>query len=112
MTVDQVARTAGIVIAVVPIVVVLAVWAVRRIRFVRRATAAQRWLARPGALELFALRALTGQSLARLGALGPDPAGGFRRGDPPTLRALAELELHACGLAPRPGGEWPADVSV
>jgi len=39
MTVDQVARTAGIVIAVVPIIVVLAVWAVRRIRFVRRATA-------------------------------------------------------------------------
>ena len=112
MTVDQVARTAGIVIAVVPIVVVLAVWAVRRIRFVRRATAAQRWLARPGGLELFALRALAGQSLARLGALGPDPAGGFRRGDPPTLRALAELELHACGLAPRRGGEWPADVSV
>ena len=52
-TVDQVSRTVGVLTAVVPIVVVLAVWAVLRIRFIRRATAARRWLSRPGARELF-----------------------------------------------------------
>jgi hypothetical protein len=59
MTVDQVSGVVGVVVSVVPILAVLAVWAVVRTRFVRRATAAQQWLAQPGALELFALRALT-----------------------------------------------------
>ena len=45
----------------------------------------------------------------RPGRLGSgDPAGGFRRGDPAALDALAALELRACGLAPRPGEGWPA----
>jgi hypothetical protein len=59
MTVDQVSSVVGVVVAVVPILAVLAVWAVVRIRFVRRATGAQRWMGRPGALELFAVRALS-----------------------------------------------------
>lgn len=110
MTVDQVARAAGIVVAVVPILVVVAIWALLRTRFVSRATTAQRWLDRPGALELFALRALTRQPLDRLEHLGPDPAGRFRSGDPATLRALANVELATFGLAPRRDEEWPADA--
>jgi hypothetical protein len=107
-----VSRAAGVLVAVVPIVLVLAVWAVLRIRFVRRASAAQRWLSRPGARELFALRALTRQRLDRLERLVGDPAGGFRHGDPAALDALAALELRACGLAPRPAEGWPGAVSA
>jgi hypothetical protein len=106
MTVDQVSSVAGVVVSVVPILAVLAVWAVVRSRFVRRATAAQQWLAQPGALELFALRALTRQSLRRLHRVGPHPAGRFRSGDRATLRALADLELDRCALAPRSDEEW------
>jgi hypothetical protein len=106
VTVDQVSGVAGLVVAAVPILAVLAVWAVVRTRFVRRATAAQHWLAQPGALELFALRALSRQSLRRLERVGPDPAGQFRSGDRGTLRALADLELDRCGLAPRSDEEW------
>jgi hypothetical protein len=106
VTVDQVSSVAGLVVAAVPILAVLAVWAVVRTRFVRRATAAHHWLAQPGALELFALRALSRQSLRRLERVGPDPAGQFRSGDRGTLRALADLELDRCGLAPRSDEEW------
>jgi hypothetical protein len=106
VTVDQVSGVAGLVVAAVPILAVLAVWAVVRTRFVRRATAAQHWLAQPGALELFALRALSRQSLRRLERVGPDPAAQFRSGDRGTLRVLADLELDRCGLAPRSDEEW------
>jgi hypothetical protein len=106
MTVDQVSSVVGVVVAVVPILTVLAVGAVVRIRFVRRATAAQRWMSRPGALELFAVRALRRQPLRRLERVGPDPAGGFRSGDRTTLRVLADLELDRCGLAPKTDEEW------
>ena len=106
MTVDQVSSVAGVVVSVLPILAVLAVLAVVRTRFVRRATAAQQWLAQPGALELFALRALTRQSLRRLHRVRPDPAGRFRSGDRATLRALADLELDRCALAPRSDEEW------
>ena len=70
MTVDQASSVVGVVVTVVPILAVLAVWAVVRIRFVRRATAAQRWMGRPGALELFAVRALSRQPLRRLERVG------------------------------------------
>jgi hypothetical protein len=91
VTVDQAARIIGILVAVVPIFVVVVVWAWFRIRFVRRATTAQRWLGRPGPVELFALRALTHQPLGSLEQVGPDPAGRFRSGDRAALRALADL---------------------
>ena len=69
-------------------------------RFVRRATAAQRLATAPGSQELFALRALTRQPLRKLARLGPDPAGRFRDGDPAMVRALAALELRSCGIEP------------
>ena len=98
------ARTLGIVVAVVPIVLALLVWAFFRIRFVRRATAASRLVGSAGSLELFALRALTRQPLRRLTPLGPDLAGRFRDGDPVVVRQLAALELRSCGVA-LDGGE-------
>jgi TRAP-type C4-dicarboxylate transport system permease small subunit len=98
-TVDTVARTLGIVVAVFPIVMALLVWAFFRIRFVRRASAASRLVGTEGSLELFALRALTRQPLRRLTPLGPDLARRFRNGDPAVVRQLAALELRSCGVA-------------
>jgi hypothetical protein len=79
-------------------VVALLVWAFFRVRFVRRATAASRLVRTEGSLELFALRALTGQPLRRLTPLGPDLARRFRNGDAVLVRQLAALELRSCGL--------------
>jgi hypothetical protein len=93
------ARTLGIVVAVVPIVLALMVWAFFRIRFAWRATAASRLVGTTGSMELFALRALTRQPLRRLTPLGPDLAGRFRDGDAMLVRQLAALELRSCGVA-------------
>lgn len=70
-----------------------------RIRFVRRATAAQRWMGRPGALELFAVRALSRQPLRRLERVGWTQPEGSAAVTGRRLRALADLELDRRGLA-------------
>jgi hypothetical protein len=106
MTVDQVSSVVGVVVAVVPILAVPG--GVGRdpdpLRPARDRCPAM--MGRPGALELFALRALSRQPLRRLERVGPDPAGGFRDGDRTTLRALADLELDRCGLTPKTDEEW------
>ena len=89
---DEFSRTAGLFVALVPIVVVVGPWALIRYRFVRRATGAQEWLTRAGSLETFALRALVTLPLDRLEPLGPDVVSGFFRGDQATVRALAALD--------------------
>lgn len=101
MTIDEFSRTAGLFVALVPIILIAGPWALLRYRFVRRATNLQRWLERPGALEMFAFRALATQPLDRLEPLGPDTVTGFLRQDQTTLRALAALELEAYGITPR-----------
>lgn len=108
MTIDQFSRTAGLFVALVPIILIAGPWALIRYRFARRATNAQQWLGRPGGLQLFALRALTTLPLDRLVPLGEDVVGGFLRADKPTLLALAALELEAYGLTPRDTDEAPA----
>lgn len=97
-TITTIAHVTGFAVAAVPIVLTLVVWALFRIGFARRASAAQRLAREPGAQELFALRALTRQPLRTLARLGPDPAGRFRDGDPAMVRALANLELRSCGM--------------
>ena len=94
--------------AVVPIVLVVGVWLALRLRFVRRATAAQRFLDAAADLDLFALRALAGQPMHRLARVSDDPAGGWRTQDPAVVRALALLELRDCGLRPPPAQPLPA----
>ncbi len=108
MTIDEFSRTAGLFVALVPIIIVVGPWAVLRYRFVRRATNAKHWLTRPGALELFALRALVAQPLDRLEPLGDGAVDGFLRKDKATLRALAALELEAYGVTPRDTDTEPA----
>ena len=75
-------------------------WLVLRGRFVRRASAAQRFIDNAADLDLFALRAMAGQPMRKLAAISSDPTGAWRRGDEATIRSLALLELRDTGLRP------------
>ncbi|MFW5469646.1 hypothetical protein ACOCJ4_06320 [Knoellia sp. CPCC 206435] len=98
--VERLAVLLGWTTALVPILVVGIWWAVARGRFVRRASAAQRFIDADDDLDLFALRAMANQPMAALARVSSDPSGAWRRGDRETIRALALLELRDSGLAP------------
>ena len=82
-----------------PILIVGATWLVLRLRFVRRASAAQRFIDAEPDLDLFALRAMANQPMPRLAKISDDPAGAWRRGDLDVIHALAGLELADGGCA-------------
>jgi hypothetical protein len=90
----------GLSIAAIPVLAVSAFFLPLRYRFVRRATAGQRFVDSGEDLDLFALRALARQPLHVLAKVSDDPAGQWRRRDPQVTRTLAELELRASGLRP------------
>ena len=111
--VERVAALTGWLAFGVPVAVVLALWLPRRIRFHRRARAAQTFLDSGADLDLFALRALAGQPMHVLAAISPDPVAAWRGGDRAVITRLAEGELHRSGLdlpaalrepAPAPAG--------
>lgn len=97
-TVQTVALVLGLVTAIVPIVAVGAVWLWLRLRFVIRASTAQRFVDANEDLDLFALRAMARQPMTALARISPDPAGAWRRQDTEVITALARLELHSEGL--------------
>lgn len=90
----------GLSIAVIPILLVMALYLPPRIRFVRRAAAGRRFLDSVDDLDLFALRAMTHQPLHVLARISDDPAGAWRARDPDVVRRLAALELRSVGLRP------------
>jgi hypothetical protein len=98
--VERLALLLGWVTALVPIVLLGIVWLALRGRFVRRATAAQRFIDNAADLDLFALRALARQPMRKLAVISDDPGGAWRRGDPAVIRDLALLELRDSGLRP------------
>lgn len=100
--VAQLALVLGLVIAVVPALLAIALWVPGRVRFVRRATAAQRFVDADADLDLFAVRAMAHQPLHVLARISDDPAGAWRAGDRTVIRALASLELRSAGLRPPP----------
>jgi hypothetical protein len=78
-------------------------WVPIRVAFIRRATAARRFLDSTDDLDLFALRAMARQPLHLLARISDDPAGAWRRGDRDVIAELASLELRSEGLrAPSP----------
>jgi len=101
--VGNLAHWLGLAVALIPILALLWFYLPSRIRFVRRATAGQRFLDATSDLDLFALRAMAHQPLHELARLSPDPAGAWRRGDAEVIERLAVLELRAVGLRPPPG---------
>jgi hypothetical protein len=87
-------------VTLVPVLLACAFYLPSRIRFVRRAGAAQRLVDAGEDLDLFALRALARQPMHRLARISDDPAGAWRRGDVTVVHRLAELELRTAGLKP------------
>lgn len=94
------ARFLSIALAVLAITSFAVFWVPFRIGFMRRATAAQRFVDANEDLDLFALRAMARQPLHVLARITDDPAGAWRRGDQPVINALAALELREEGLRP------------
>ena len=90
----------GLTVAAIPILLVAAVYLPLRWRFVRHATAAQRFLDSSADLDLFALRAMARQPMHRIATVSDDPVRAWRDGDADVVRALALLELRDAGLRP------------
>jgi len=98
--VQDLATWLGVTVAAVPILVALLGYLPRRLRFVREATAGQRFVDASADLDLFALRAMANQPMHRLARISTDPVRAWRSGDAEVVRALAVLELKDAGLSP------------
>lgn len=101
--VGRAAMLTALAVAAWPALLGAAAWGLHRWRWARRAAAVRTLLAREDGPDLLALRALAHAPLRRLAAVGPDPVAGWRRRDPGTVRALAEVSLHDVGVRVRPG---------
>jgi hypothetical protein len=88
---------AGVTIGL-PIFFALLIWLPRRIRFSRRATAAQKFIDNAADLDLFALRAMANQPMHKLAKISDDPVAAWREGDTAVITRLANLELRTTGL--------------
>ena len=98
VAVQNLATGLGLAIAVLPVLAILALWLVPRIRFARRASTAKRLVSAGAGVDLLALRALTTQRLTTLSAIDADPMAAWRRGDTVVMRSLAALELKSSGV--------------
>ncbi len=98
--ISQLSVILGLVTAIVPAAIAVALWLPIRLRFIRRMQAARMLVSSAPDLELFALRALARQPLKALDRISQDPAGSWRRGDLRVINKLAALELRSLGLRP------------
>lgn len=96
--VHRLALGLGIGIPALPVLTILLLWLVPRIRFARGAARAREALSTSAGLDLLALRALATQRLATVTAIAPDALDAWRRGDRLVVRRLAELELRSAGI--------------
>ena len=96
--IQQLAVTLGIGVALLPILMILVLWLVPRVRFARRAGRAREQVRAGVGLDLLALRALATQKLSTIADVDADAMGAWRRGDEAVLRRLAALELEASGI--------------
>jgi hypothetical protein len=98
--VEHLAFWLGIAVGALPVLLVVLVYLPLRWRFVREASAGQRFIDSSADLDLFALRAMSNQPMHRLARISPDPVRAWRDGDPEVVRALAVLEMKDAGLTP------------
>ena len=96
--INQLATGAGIGIAALPILTILLLWLLPRLRFVRRAGRAQKLVDSGAGVDLLALRALASQKIEALTEVDRDAMAAWRRGDEVVMRKLAALELKASGV--------------
>jgi hypothetical protein len=101
--VEQVAYVFAAVTIGLPVLFALLIWLPPRIRFSRRATAAQKFIDNAADLDLFALRAMANQPMHKLARISDDPVTAWRERDATVIAQLADLELRSSGLkGPRP----------
>lgn len=98
-SIERLATVMGWLVFLIPVTTVLLFWLPRRVRFVRRAHAAQQFIDAQPDLDLFALRALANQPMHVLAGISDDPVGAWRSGDRRVIDALAEVELRQAGLS-------------
>lgn len=98
--VETLAGTVGTALWLLPLLLVLLLWWLPRLRFITRARASRKLAISPQGRDLLALRALVAQPTARLLQTVADPVGAFRSADARSLDALAALELRAAGVRP------------
>jgi hypothetical protein len=101
VAVSQLATGFGIGIAAVPILTILLLWLIPRIRFVRRAGRAQAIVKTGAGVDLLALRALATQKISALTRVDAEPMAAWRRGDQAVMKRLAQLELRSSGVKMR-----------
>lgn len=101
VAVSQLATGLGLGIAALPILTILVIWLVPRLRFARKAGRARAIVNSDVGVDLLALRALATQKISALTKVSPDAMAAWRRGDEPVMRALAQLELRASGVRMR-----------
>lgn len=101
--VDALAAAVATALWLLPVLLVVLVWVVPRLRFVTRARASSALARSRAGRDLLALRALVDQPMAELLRAVPDPVAALRAGDEPALRALAALELRSAGVRVAPG---------
>ncbi|MDZ5143591.1 hypothetical protein [Microbacterium testaceum] len=103
--VRQAAIALGVGVAALPILIVLLVWLLPRLRFVSLATRTRAQVRAGLTTDLLALRALSHQKVGTLTKVDSDAAADWRRGDPVVMQRLAGLELRSVGIrlpSPRP----------
>ena len=98
--VEQLAYVLAAVTIGLPVLFALLIWLPRRIRFSRRASAAQKFIDNAADLDLFALRAMANQPMHKLAKISDDPVAAWREGDSEVIAQLAGLELRTTGLKP------------
>lgn len=96
--VDALAIAVGTALWLLPVLLLVVVWLVPRLRFATRARASARLAATPAGRDLLALRAVVGQPAERLLRAVPDPAAAIRSGEAGAMAALAALELRSAGV--------------
>jgi hypothetical protein len=98
LAVAQLATGLGVGIAVLPVLTILLLWLIPRIRFARRASRAQSVVSTTTGIDLLALRALATQRISALDRIDPDAMAAWRRGDHQVMTKLAQLELKSLGV--------------
>lgn len=101
VAVSQLATGLGVGTAAFPVLMILMIWLLPRLRFVRNAARARRMLDSGAGIDLLALRALAHQKISALSNVSPQPMDAWRRGDETVMLALARLELKSAGVRHR-----------
>ncbi|MDJ0335222.1 hypothetical protein QMG83_08285 [Salinibacterium sp. G-O1] len=98
VAVSQLATGLGVGISALPILTILILWLIPRLRFAQRSAHARSMLDADAGVDLLALRALANQKISALSTVSSNAMDAWRRGDEDVMRALAGLELKSAGV--------------